>query len=192
MRWLPNLLTLLRLPLAPWVAVCVLNAQYRLALVVLIAAGATDGLDGYLARRLQVISRFGALADPVADKVLLVTAYVSLGFAGLVPMWLLVVVLGRDLLILLLAGVALATASRIDLSPSVWGKLSTLVQMVTGVTVIGTKAFEVRNGSGLVEVLVVITAITTSWSGLHYAWRGMRSWSGRRPAEKIDASQLRE
>jgi cardiolipin synthase len=159
---------------------------------VLIAAGATDGLDGYLARRLQVISRFGALADPVADKVLLVTAYVSLGFAGLVPMWLLVVVLGRDLLILLLAGVALATASRIDLSPSVWGKLSTLVQMVTGVTVIGTKAFEIRNGPGLVEVLVVITAITTGWSGLHYAWRGMRCWSGRRPAEKIDASQLRE
>jgi cardiolipin synthase len=189
MRWLPNLFTLSRLPLAPWVAYCILHQDYRLALGLLVAAGITDGLDGYLARRLQAGSRFGALADPIADKILLVTVFISLGLAGLVPRWLLVIVVGRDALILLLAGAALAAATRPDLTPSVWGKLSTLVQIVTGAVVIGVKAFELRGGMAWVDTLVVITAITTAWSGLHYAWRGIRNRGRRRSPEKIDAAQ---
>ena len=188
----PNLLTLSRLALAPWVAVCILHQEFRQALWLLLAAGVTDGLDGYLARRCGLVTRLGAQLDPVADKVLLVTVYISLGLAGLIPQWLVLIVVGRDLLILTFAGAALATARQLEFAPSVWGKLSTLVQIVTGVVVIGDKAFPLPGGSLWVGVLPVITTVTTGWSGLHYAWQGARTWRRWRSPRPIDAAPPRE
>jgi cardiolipin synthase len=87
-RWLPNILTLARLPLAAGVVWSILGGRYGLALLLLAIAGLSDSLDGYLARRLGATSRFGTLIDPVADKVLLVSTFLTLGLAGLLPMWL--------------------------------------------------------------------------------------------------------
>jgi cardiolipin synthase (CMP-forming) len=179
----PNLLTASRFVLAPWVAVCILRQELRLALWLLVAAGITDGLDGFLARRCGMVTRLGARLDPVADKVLLVTVYISLGLAGLIPQWLVLIVVGRDLMILAFAGAALATSRRMEFAPSVWGKLSTLVQIVTGVAVIGAKAFPSPGLSAWTGVLPVITAVTTGWSGLHYAWQGAWMWRRWRPPQ---------
>jgi cardiolipin synthase len=152
-----------------------LNGSYRQALALLAVAGLTDGLDGFAARRLGCVTRFGASMDPIADKVLLVTVYLSLGAAGLIPGWLVWIVVGRDVAILAVAGLALLAGWRRDFAPSVWGKLSTLVQIVTGLAVLGSHAVAYFHLSLLAEILPSVTAVTTIWSGLHYAWRSMRT-----------------
>jgi cardiolipin synthase len=170
---LPNLLTLARLLAAPWVAACILRQAHGQALVLLAVAGFTDVLDGYLARRLNCSTHFGAYLDPIADKVLLVIVFVSLGIVGLIPTWLVMIVVGRDLLILVFAGVAFLTTHYRRFEPSVWGKLSTLVQILTGVAVIGSQVFRWPALLMWATVLPVATAVTTVWSGLHYAWRAV-------------------
>jgi cardiolipin synthase (CMP-forming) len=174
MPLLPNLLTLSRLLIAPLVARFILGGAYGQALGWLIAAGVTDGLDGWLARRFGWSTRFGALLDPVADKVLLVTVYVSMGVAGLVPNWLVALVVGRDVLILAFAGVALLLTAQRSFSPSPWGKLSTLIQIFTGLLAIGSRAF----GGAILETaahaMVFVTAAATLWSGIDYGLRAAR------------------
>lgn len=172
---LPNLLALARLLAAPLVAACIVGQAHGLALALLAVAGFTDALDGYLARRFGWSTGLGAYLDPIADKVLLVTVYVSLGMAGLIPPWLVIVVLGRDLLILLVAAAALLGTEQRGFEPSVWGKLSTLVQILTGVVVLGSRVFPWPVLTVSAGNLPVIAGIVTAWSGLHYAWRFARS-----------------
>jgi cardiolipin synthase len=175
---LPNLLTFARLLAAPWVAACILRQAHGQTLVLLAAAGLTDALDGYLARRFGWSTHFGAYLDPIADKVLLVTVFVSLGIGGLIPGWLVMIVVGRDLLILVFAGVAFLTTHYRRFDPSVWGKLSTLVQILTCVVVIGSQVFPWPALLMWAAVLPVATAVTTAWSGLHYAWRAVETLYG--------------
>jgi cardiolipin synthase len=170
-----NLLTLARVLMTPLVAASILEGAYGWALAWLTLAGITDGLDGLLARRFGWITRLGALLDPVADKALLVTAYVTLGAAGLIPAWLVWLVVARDLLILILAGVALLAGERSRLEPSGWGKLSTFVQILTGVTVIAARAADSALIGRWAAWLLPLAAATTALSGLHYAWRGYRT-----------------
>ena len=93
-------------------------------------SAATDSLDGWLARRNGWESKFGAVADPIADKLLLVISYVCLGWQGAMPRWLVIVVLGRDVLILLFGAVAFLFTTLRDFPPSRWGKLSTFFQIL--------------------------------------------------------------
>jgi cardiolipin synthase len=159
---LPNLLSLARLALAPFVFAAVLAGRNWTALAILAVAAATDVLDGPIARRMHCVTRWGAYADPIADKVLLSSSYVALGMAGLVPWWLVGLIFGRDLLILALAGGALLFTGRRDFPPSVWGKLSTLVQGLVAVLVLA---------GARQEALLWAAAAVTVWSGVHYLWR---------------------
>lgn len=187
MRWLPNILTLLRLPLAAGVVWSILGGRTGLALVLLALAGLSDSLDGYLARRLGAVSRLGTLIDPVADKALLVSTFLTLGVAGLVPMWLVWMVLARDVLILAVGGLALLAGRGRALAPSVWGKLSTVVQVATGLAALLAGAFPVSALARPAEVLPVAAAVTTAWSGLHYAWRARRLFAADPPSRAVDA-----
>ena len=99
LRYLPNALTLARLLLALPLALLILERDYPLALAVGLIAGLTDTLDGMVARRLQALTRFGALLDPVADKVLITVSFVCLASVGLLPWWLAALVICRDLII---------------------------------------------------------------------------------------------
>ena len=172
---LPNLLTFARLLIAPLVALSILGGSYGQALGWLIAAGVTDGLDGLLARRFGWSTRFGVLLDPVADKVLLVTVYVSMGIAGLVPNWLVALVVGRDVLILAFAGVALLLTTHRSFSPSPWGKLSTLIQILTGLLAIGSRASGAAFLGFSARAMVFVTAAATLWSGIDYGLRAART-----------------
>ncbi len=188
MRWLPNILTLLRLPLSAGVVWAILAGRAGLALCLLALAGLSDSLDGFLARRLGSVSRFGTLIDPVADKVLLVSTFVTLGFAGLVPMWLVWMVLARDALILAVGGIVLLAGRGRALAPSVWGKLSTVVQVATGLAALLAGAFPASAAlAGPAAVLPVVAAVTTAWSGLHYAWRARRLFAGDPPGRTARA-----
>jgi cardiolipin synthase len=169
LRQLPNLVTILRLALAPVVIWLILDRRFGLALSLFAVAGASDALDGYLARRLGAASRFGALADPLADKLLLSCSFPALSGVGLIPWWLTAVVIGRDVLILLGALTLWKLTPVRDFPPSVWGKLSTLIQIATVLAVLAQAPVPV------LYVCFAATAGATSFSGVDYARRAFQT-----------------
>lgn len=172
MASLPNLLTGLRILLAPLVVLFVLNGRCGAALPLCMFAGATDGVDGYLARRFGWTSRLGAYLDPIADKFLLTSLYVSLAVADLVPDWLVWLVVGRDVVILAMTAAGLALTSVRDYPPSVWGKLSTVVQISASIVFLAACA-GLPYAPALSRIAVPVVAAATFWSGLHYIWRAV-------------------
>src|SRR5688572_6357044 len=125
MWWIPNLLTCVRMALTPWIFYAIVAGSARQALLLCVIAGATDGIDGLIARRYGWVTRSGAYLDPIADKLLLTSVYVAFGIAGAVPVWLVGVVVGRDALILGMVGLGFLFTRVRDFPPSIWGKIST-------------------------------------------------------------------
>jgi cardiolipin synthase len=164
---LPNLFTLARLVLAPFVAADILHQRYGRAILLFVLAGASDAIDGFLARRLQETTRAGAYFDPLADKILLSAIYVSLAVAGAMPWWMVAVVFGRDVVILAMAGYGLLFTSIRKFPPSVWGKISTFLQITAALVVMAARA----GTSAPVNLALYFMVFGTIVSGLHYVWR---------------------
>ncbi|MBI3209443.1 MAG: CDP-alcohol phosphatidyltransferase family protein [Candidatus Solibacter usitatus] len=129
MRHIPNLLCWLRMALAPWCAIAVAGGRREEAFVLIFAASLTDYFDGYLARRWNCASPFGALLDPAADKLFLSLVYIALGFADKAPWWLVGLIFGRDLLILCGAALLRLRVRQSKFPPTPAGKISTAIQM---------------------------------------------------------------
>jgi cardiolipin synthase (CMP-forming) len=129
-RHIPNLLTVARLALAPYVFLLMTRREYGAVIPWFIVIAATDSLDGYLARRWRATSRWGAYLDPLADKLLLSGSFLVLALTGGIEWWLATVVLGRDALILLGAGILYLRKASREFPPSVWGKLSSFAQIL--------------------------------------------------------------
>src|SRR5581483_9418245 len=129
----PNILTLTRLALAPFVVPYILAGRHSTALTLFVAAAFTDVMDGGLARQFGWRTRAGEYLDPIADKVLLSGIYVALAAVRTIPVWFVALIFGRDLLILCSSGAALLLTRLRQFSPSVWGKASTFFQIVTAV-----------------------------------------------------------
>jgi cardiolipin synthase len=160
-----NLLTIARIVATPFVVVAILNGyQYR-ALVLLALAAFTDFLDGEVARRFSLSSPFGAYLDPIADKILLSGVFLALGAAHIAPWWLILLIFGRDLYILLGAAIFLSLTTVRKFPPSVWGKVSTFVQIVTALVCL------VQNP--VFPPLLWPCAAFTLWSGIHYTVRSI-------------------
>jgi cardiolipin synthase len=169
LKQIPNLLTAARLLAAPYILYLLWTGAYRTALVWFSIASATDVLDGFLARRFHAGSKIGALLDPVADKVLLSGSFLALGLTQVIPFWLMAIVLGRDLLILGFAIVALARKLRRDFPPSVWGKASTAAQIAYVLFAVGHEA--AITPLVVATILGWIAATLTLWSGMDYLRR---------------------
>ena len=173
LRQIPNFLTLLRLAMTVPVAWLLLDRHFAMALIWFALAGASDGLDGFLARRFGWVSRFGSVVDPLADKLLLVTSYLCLSIVGVLPVWLTAVVLGRDLLLVGGAIVYRRVIGPFKVRPSLLGKLSTLLQIVLVLTLLLEwsiqPAFSEVNG-----LLAWLVLLVTLVSGVDYCrvWRG--------------------
>jgi cardiolipin synthase len=170
---LPNLFTLARLVLAPFIVYDILTRHAFAALAIFAAAAATDVIDVYLARHFGGASAGGAFLDPIADKLLLTGVYLALAIGGSVPWWLVSVIFGRDLLILAAAAVALMATRLRVFPPSRWGKASTFFQILTAVCFLGRNAFGYPLLALLSAALIWPTLALTVWSGVHYAWRGV-------------------
>lgn len=170
---LPNLLTLARLALAPFIFWAITGGRHRLALTLFAVAAFTDTLDGVIARRFGQITPAGAYLDPIADKVLLSGVYISLAAAGSVPWSLVLIILGRDLLLLASSGIALLFTAHRQFRPTVWGKASTFVQIACAIAWMAQNAVNSSALHVIAQALVWPTAALTIWSGLHYSWRGM-------------------
>lgn len=184
LSYLPNALTLSRIALAPLLILALKDHGYALALVIFLAAGVTDAADGYLAKRLNVISRLGAILDPAADKILLISAFVMLTLLGHIPFWLMLSVVFRDLLIV---GGYLAYTSLIgavQMQPSPVSKLNTVVQIGLVALILAQQA-GVLSLPGPIELMVYMVLVTTVASGAHYVWLwGIQREVKPAPAEK--------
>jgi CDP-diacylglycerol--glycerol-3-phosphate 3-phosphatidyltransferase len=173
LKHFPNFLSLVRLLAAPYLFWLLWEREWGAAILVMVLAAITDGLDGFLARRWKTSSRVGEMLDPIADKILLSGSFLTLALNGSIAPWLAVLVLGRDALILLVAAGALLLSNTIRrFPPSIWGKASTVAQIAFIVAWVG-------HGAGwapavLVELGKWIVAALTLWSGIDYAFRVVR------------------
>lgn len=184
---LPSAITFVRIALFPWIAWAIVHGRFDTAVRVFVAVALTDALDGFVARRWRLATRFGTILDPIADKLLLVTVFASLGWAGAVPAWLVMIVFGRDTLILLLAGATMATGRVRTFHPSVWGKLSTVVQVGTVVAAMVDHARLLPVHPAAVgraaALMYGLCALVTAGSGFHYLYLWQRRLSERAPGE---------
>jgi cardiolipin synthase (CMP-forming) len=183
-----NQLTFLRLLLVPVFALAMLYRRPGWALGTFLIAGATDALDGLIARRMGQPTTLGAWLDPMADKLLLLTMFVMLTLPGLalanhVPLWLTVIVISRDVAIVLTVAVVNLAVGRRTFRPSILGKAATAIYILTGVCAL----YENYRGvaSPLVPVFVYLSLAVTLVSAVHYILRVL-AWMSAGEAQKQD------
>jgi cardiolipin synthase (CMP-forming) len=166
-RHLPNLICLIRIALI-WPIAAALHAGEQLAaLSLFVAAGVSDGLDGYLAKRFQWTSELGKVLDPLADKLLLVTVFVEAAWLGLIPWWLSATVVARDVLIGLGAAVFRVWFGPLRGRPTVLSKINTAVQLLYVMLVMLNAATGVPPRE-MLDAAAAVTVVTTVLSGLRY------------------------
>lgn len=183
---IPNLITILRILLVPPIVYLLYLGDYDIALLLFLGAGLSDALDGFLAKHYGWMSRLGGLLDPIADKALLMSSYVVLAWVGLIPRWLVVVVVLRDVIIFAGALTYHLWIETLNAEPSVISKLNTVGQILLVVAVIFSQGVTTLPPAWL-DTLVYVVLATTVLSGIDYVWTwGWRAWnkkhgSGRFP-----------
>lgn len=176
--WLtvPNLFTFLRVAMTPYILLELARGEYMIAGWTFGAAAFTDTLDGFIARRFHAESRVGLYLDPLADKLLLSSIYIGLMLSQAIPVWVVGIVFARDLWILLLSGIALRFTEFRELQPSVWGKASTFVQIMTAVGVMAARAYKNAAFERVAGVLIWAVVALAVISAADYTRRGLGFW----------------
>jgi len=165
----PNALTLLRFLLIPVLVVLLAQGAYYLAFAVFCVSALSDVADGVIARRWNARTRFGAIADPLADKLTMLAVTLSLAVQGLLPLWLVAAIVVRDLVIV---GGALAyhyTVGRYDMAPTLLSKLNTGIEILALAMVLGSAA-DIFDASAARPVLFALLMATIVASGVQYVW----------------------
>ena len=179
-----NGLTAARVLLVPYFAYLLISGRGKAALLVFAVCGATDVLDGVLARWLRQRTLVGTLLDPIADKLLMATAFIVLAYVHIVPLRLAVMVISRDIFILVGSILYLLLLDTSDIRPTVLSKVNTVVQVATVIYFLAVSAFPVEAsavGAGRGSVpdmgIALLCAVTTVASGLQYLYIGIRKLS---------------
>ena len=163
-----NQITILRLAFIPFFAILVVDERYRAALAVLSVAALSDVTDGIVARLLKQETPLGVALDPIADKLLMTTAYLTLAFREALPWWLTIMVISRDLAIIITALLISLVAGYRPFRPTALGKASTVVQVLTVFAAVSFQAHVPFVLRGLVRTCVYLAAALTLASGIHY------------------------
>lgn len=178
MAWIsPNQLTIMRMTFVPVLVFCVIYHYFGWALLIFLIAGATDALDGLLARKYDRQTAVGAFLDPMADKLLLSSSFVLLSLPSLdlpthIPLWLTIPAVSRDILIVTSCVIiSIATGYR-DFRPAFIGKLNTNFQLLTVLTALASNFS--RREWPVFKPLLYLALATTVASGLYYLYVGMR------------------
>jgi cardiolipin synthase (CMP-forming) len=171
---IPNLITLTRILLTPLFIIFLIGGRYRQALLVFILAGLSDLADGLIARWWQQKSRLGSYLDPLADKLLMSTSFVTLSISRLIPSWLTVMVISRDVILGLGALILRLTDYPLVIKPSLAGKWTTTTQLLTVGLVLLAKAKLWHLPHGILTAFFYITAGLTALSGIHYIYGGLK------------------
>lgn len=169
---LPNILTLIRVLLIPLFVIFIINKHLDWALLTFAIAGITDGLDGLIARLTHQRTELGAYLDPIADKLLLFAGFISLAIIEVIPSWLVVIVITRDVIILMGFLVMFLTGYHPKINPSLLSKTTTTFQIVTILFVL--MAWYFPGFKRLSVVAIYATAIITILSGIQYVYIGTR------------------
>ncbi len=182
LKFIPNSLTIMRLILIAPFLFCLYHHRYDSAFFIFIAAGLSDGLDGWLARHYGWQSALGSMLDPVADKLLVMASFISLALLSVLPWWLVLLVILRDISI---SFGALAWFSfikkQIDFEPTKLSKLNTTFQLML-VTVCLLELAYFQFPRYIVQGLIVLTTITTSATFFDYVWTwGNKAWRIKHP-----------
>ena len=173
---LPNLISILRILLVVPVIFCMLEGLYQWALLLFLVAGASDGLDGFLARRFDWTSRLGAILDPIGDKLLMVAVFLLLGVKSYLPWWLVSLVILRDVIIITGAVVYHTLIAQVDMEPLRISKLNTALQILLVLVVLYHLALIGPALPVIVsQVLIYAVLVTTLASGIAY----VVSWGQR-------------
>jgi cardiolipin synthase (CMP-forming) len=167
-----NALTLLRLCLIPMIVVLIHEGRLMLATIVFVVAGVTDALDGYLARRLDQRTRIGAYLDALADKSLIAASFIAMFTVQLVPFWLVVLVIFRDVMIMSAVAIAWLLHNPIPIEPLKVSKANTAAQIVAVAVTLGARGFAIEIGPNAFGVIYGIVATLTVISVTAYfaAW----------------------
>jgi len=169
---IPNILTLTRILLLPFFAATLFYEQYQYALLIFIAASITDLLDGFIARVKKQITYFGTILDPVADKFFLLTSFIIMSKTGLIPMWLTIVVLSRDLIVITGCFIIYLVTNNLDIEPSIVGKAASAGQfLLIGLILI---SLNFKSDMTFLYSLFILVSVLTAMSGLHYVYRGLK------------------
>jgi cardiolipin synthase len=163
-----NQITILRLAFIPVFATLVISQMYRGALAVLVAAALSDIADGMVARLLKQETPLGVALDPIADKLLMTTAYLTLAFRDVLPWWLTILVISRDVAIIMTALLISLVAGYRPFHPTYLGKASTVVQVATIFVALSFRAGIPYVTASVVQVFVYLAAALTGASGIHY------------------------
>jgi cardiolipin synthase len=181
---LPNFLTLLRLGIVPFFVLAVFAHEFRLAVWIFVISGFTDVLDGWIARTFDLQSRIGALLDPLADKVLLTAAYISLavphGQAVVIPLWLAILTLFRDFVIMLMAFVFYMFEGVKSFPPNRAGKLTTVMHVVTVSVVLMANVMPIPKI--VLQTCFYVSFVMVIASGFSYIYSSSRAIEAERQA----------
>ncbi|MFQ5477257.1 MAG: CDP-alcohol phosphatidyltransferase family protein [Candidatus Binatia bacterium] len=182
---LPNTLTLMRILAVPAFLSMLTEGRYQLALIIFMAAGATDALDGAIARLTDTRTELGAHLDPLADKLLLLSSFIALGILGEIPLRLMIMVIVRDVVIL--GGFslsALLVGRSMPMSPTLPGKLTTFAQLVTVSAVMLVLAEWIKPPPGFLTITFITTGLLTLFSGIDYVRLGLTWYQKSGAAEQ--------
>ncbi|MDQ6956042.1 MAG: CDP-alcohol phosphatidyltransferase family protein [Mariprofundaceae bacterium] len=169
----PNVLTLARIIMTPVIVYMVLSEQAWFALALMVVAGVTDMLDGAIARYFNLRTTVGAYLDPMADKIMLISLFVTLFIVGQVPLFVFLAIIFRDLIIVLGAITYEIVTHRLTMQPSFISKVTTFMQIVYVVLLLLNMAMVIPDM--LLQISMWITFVLTCASGLHY----LVSWTGK-------------
>lgn len=168
----PNFITMLRILMVPLVVIFLMEGRSQEAFLVFLAAGISDGLDGFIARAFKQKTVLGAYLDPIADKLLLNTSFVALAIFGVLPGWLAVLVVSRDVIIVGGIGILLLNGREFAIRPSIYSKVTTLAQLATVCFFLG---YDYLGNHLFIQIyLIYVTTFFTVLSGLHYIVAGFR------------------
>jgi len=166
---LPNLITIFRIMLVPLITWLIINGHWSAAFALFILAGISDGVDGFIAKRFDIHTELCAYLDPLADKALLVSIYVALGFLEQVPSWLVIVVVSRDILIIGAVLLSWMMESPVEMAPSMISKVNTTGQILFAVVVLGDLGFALDLPEFRMAAAWIVAGLTVA-SGATYLW----------------------
>ncbi len=158
---IPNLITLGRIFLVPFVVWAIASGRMQFAFLLFLVAAVSDGVDGFLAKRFGMKTELGAYLDPLADKILIVSIYVTLGITQVIPLWIVILVVSRDLMIVGAIILSWLVEMPVAIKPHIISKLNTAAQIVFACLVLATHGYQISAEPVLTLVMVLVAVLTT-------------------------------
>ena len=177
---IPNLITLARILLVPVIVWAITSGEMAIAFGLFLAAGVSDAVDGFIAKRFGMTSELGAYLDPLADKAMIVSIYVALGIAGMIPRWLVILVVSRDIMIIGAVILSWVVGKPMPVRPLPVSKVNTVAQIVFAGLVLASLGFHWQIETAVQAMTAIVAALTLLSIGFYLAaWVRHMAESGR-------------